>query len=195
MAVLYAAVAKVSGARIVVDSSKQPQDAYLTTWNPGVEMFAVHLVRDPRGVAYSFAKKVPEPQPDLDYMPRSGAFGTALRWSVRHAFAEGMLKRRLRERYLRLRYEDFVADPSQAVRNVAALAEQPVPPDETLNGARIDFPANHTFSGNPLRFRSDAIDIEPDQAWTAKMSSHDRVLASIGAAPLMRRYGYSRVPR
>jgi hypothetical protein len=195
MASLYGAVARTAEARVVVDSSKQPQDAYLTTWNPDVEMFAIHLIRDPRAVAHSFSKRVPEPQPDLEYMPRSGPFGTAVRWSVRHGYVESLLKRRLGPRYLRLRYEDIMLDPWQAVRTVAAFVEQAEPPEDAMNGTRIDVSSNHTISGNPLRLQSHPIAIRSDDAWAARMSRRDQALATIAAAPLMRRYGYTRVPR
>jgi len=195
MASLYAAVASEAGARVVVDSSKQPQNAYLASWNPGVEMFAVHLVRDPRGVAHSFSKKVPEPQPDLEYMPRSGPFGTALRWSVRHGFVEALLRPRLGNRYMQLRYEDMVRDPTGTVSRVARLVDGlPAVPD-AVNGGSVDLVSNHTFSGNPLRLRRKSIEVTSDEAWTRELSSRDQALAALAASALMGRYGYARMPR
>jgi hypothetical protein len=194
MASLYAAVARAAGADVVVDSSKQPQDAYLTTWNPGVEAFAVHLIRDPRGVAYSFAKRVPEPQPDLEYMPSSGAFGTAARWTVRHGFVEALVTRRLRGRLIRLRYEDLTKDPEAAVRSVAHLVDPSGGDRAALGGRRINGAPHHTISGNPLRLRDGAVEVRPDQAWVERMSSRDKALATIAAAPLLGRYGYPRHP-
>jgi hypothetical protein len=194
MSRLYSAVARAAGARVVVDSSKEPPDAYLATWNPQVEVFVVHLVRDPRAVAHSFSKRIPEPQPDYEYMPRSNAFGAALRWDVRHGFCEALLKRRLGSRYMRMRYEDLVRDPAAAVRSITRFAHEPDPDLWFLHDGRAEFEPNHTFSGNPLRLRQAAIEVRPDEAWRAKMSLREKTLATITALPLLSRYGYPRHP-
>ena len=190
MSRLYRAVARVGEARVVVDSSKQPPDGYLTSWNPEVEVFAVHLVRDPRAVAHSFSKRVPEPQPDFEYMPRSNSFGATVRWDVRQSLCEGLLRRRLGSRYMRIRYEDLVRDPAAAVRSVARFAHEPDPDLGFLHDGRVEFEPNHTFSGSPFRLRQAAIHIHPDEAWRAKMSTGEKALASAPALPLLSRYGY-----
>jgi hypothetical protein len=191
MSRLYRAVERAAGADLVVDSSKQPPDAYLATWNPGVEVFAVHLVRDPRAVAHSFSKRVPEPQPDLDYMPRSNPFGTSARWVVRQGLCEALLRPRLGSRYMRMRYEDLVSNPAGAVGSVARFLGQPNPDLGFLNNGRVEFQPQHTFSGNPLRLRHGAIEVHPDDAWRDKMSGRQKAMATAPGLPLLRRYGYS----
>jgi hypothetical protein len=190
MSRLYGAVARAGEARVVVDSSKQPSDAYLTTWNPEVEVFAVHLVRDPRAVAHSLSKRVPNPLPDSEYRFRSNPLGTALRWDLRQGLSEALLKRRLGTRYMQMRYEDLVRDPATAVRSVARLAHEPNPDLGFLHDGRADFAPNHTISGSPSRLRQAAIEIHPDEAWRAKMPRHQKVLATAPALPLLKRYGY-----
>jgi Sulfotransferase family len=194
MSGLYRAVARAAGARVVVDSSKQPPDAYLATWNHDVEMSMVHLVRDPRAVAHSFSKQVAEPQPDLEYMPRSGAFGTSVRWAARQVFCEALLKRRMGSRYMRMRYEDLVRDPVAAVRSIAGLAGEPDPDLGFMKDGRVEFEQNHSFSGNPLRLRRTALEVRPDETWRSKMSAREKVLATAPALPLLSRYGYPRRP-
>jgi sulfotransferase family protein len=194
MSRLYSAVARAAEARVVVDSSKEPPDAYLATWNPAVEVFAVHLVRDPRAVAHSFAKRVPEPQPDLEYMPRANAFGAAIRWNLRHGFCEALLKRRLGQRYMRMRYEDLVRDPAAAVRSIARFAREPDPDLRFIQNGRVEFEPNHTLSGNPLRLGQTAIEVHPDDAWRAKLSRRQKVLTTTTTLPLLSRYGYPRRP-
>jgi hypothetical protein len=190
MSQLYRAVAHAGEARVVVDSSKEPPDAYLTRWNPEVDLYAVHLVRDPRAVAHSYSKRIPEPQPDFEYMPRSNPFGAALRWDVRQGLCEGLLRRRLGDRYMRLRYEDLVRDPAGAVRAVARVARQPDPDLAFLDNGRVAPETNHTFSGNPFRLRQTAIEIHPDEAWRARMTGTQKAVATATALPLLRRYGY-----
>jgi sulfotransferase family protein len=190
MSTLGGAVANAAGARVVVDSSKEPTDAYLASWNAGVDLSVVHLVRDPRAVAHSFSKRIPEPQPDFEYMPQSSPFGTAVRWDLRQGLCEGMLRPRLRERYMRMRYEDLVRDPASAVRSVARFAGEPDPDLGFLSNGRVAFERTHTVSGNPFRLRQAPIEINPDEAWRTSMTRRQKALAAAPALPLLRRYGY-----
>jgi hypothetical protein len=157
-------------------------------------VYMVHLVRDPRAVAHSFGKRVAEPQPDLEYMPRSRPFGTSVRWVVRQGFCEALLRRRMGERYMRMRYEDLVRDPRAAVRSIARFASEPDANLGFMEDGRVEFEPNHTFSGNPLRLRRDALEIRPDESWRTKLSTREKLLATAPALPLLPRYGYSRRP-
>ena len=58
---LYAAIAAVAGAEVVVDSSKRGALAYVVRSMPGIRLTVAHVLRDPRGVAYSFSKTVDLP--------------------------------------------------------------------------------------------------------------------------------------
>jgi Sulfotransferase family len=194
MATLYRAVARAAGARLVVDSSKQPPDAYLATQNPSLDVHVVHLVRDPRAVAYSFGKRVAEPQPDLEYMPRSAPFGTSVRWTTRQGFCEALLRPRLGDRYMRLRYEDLVREPVRALRTIAGFAGEPDADLGFMSDGRAEFEPNHTFSGNPLRLREEPLQIRPDESWRAKLSTREKLLATAPALPMLGRYGYRRRP-
>ena len=191
-AALYGAVADAGGASIVVDSSKRPPDAYLASWNPEVDLRAVHLVRDPRGVAHSISRQVSNPQPNSEYMFRSNALATGIRWDVRQGLCEGLLRRRLGQRYMRLRYEDLVGDPGAVVRSIARFAGLPDPDLGFLEGNRVEFAPSHTVSGNPFRLREGqtAIEINPDHAWRTRMSARDKALATAPTLPLLRHYGY-----
>ncbi len=48
----------------------------------------------------------------------------------------------------------------------------------------------HQVSGNPVRFRSGAVPIALDDAWTTQMGGFNRRLAGAITTPLRRRYGY-----
>ena len=54
---LYAAIAEVSGAELVIDSSKHPSLAHCLRWQDGVDLRVLHLVRDSRAVAYSWGRR------------------------------------------------------------------------------------------------------------------------------------------
>src|SRR3546814_11425157 len=54
---LYAAIGKVSGASVLVDSSKAPAYAYSLDRALHGELRVVHLVREPRACTYSWMKR------------------------------------------------------------------------------------------------------------------------------------------
>ena len=55
---LYGAVREVSGRQLVVDASKHASHAFLVRRLRGVDLRLVHLVRDSRGVAFSWTKRM-----------------------------------------------------------------------------------------------------------------------------------------
>ncbi|HET6214816.1 MAG TPA: sulfotransferase, partial [Micromonosporaceae bacterium] len=56
---VYNAAAQVAGASVVVDSSKHAALAYCLAGTPDLDLRVLHVVRDARGVAYSWTKRVP----------------------------------------------------------------------------------------------------------------------------------------
>src|SRR5919107_170320 len=70
MSKVYHSVRAVSGAEVVVDTSKYPSSAYLLRHVPGVELRLVHLVRSVYGVCYSWSKTVARPDRDGKPMPQ-----------------------------------------------------------------------------------------------------------------------------
>jgi len=58
LARLYPAIAEVTGAQVIVDSSKIATFALLLRGIPDLDLRTVHLVRDPRGVVHSWRKAV-----------------------------------------------------------------------------------------------------------------------------------------
>ena len=78
------------------------------------------------------------------------------------------------------------------VRSIARFAHEPDPDLRFIQNGRVEFQPNHTFSGNPLRLGQAAIEVHPDEAWRAKMSRREKVVATATALPLLKRYGYRR---
>src|SRR5919197_566131 len=121
------AVHEHTGCRVIVDSSKSPAYAELLATLPGAEVFAVHLVRDPRAAAYSWRrqKRLPDFGDDR-LMLRQPPLVSARRWILWQTSTE-LLWRRRPDRYLRLRYEDVMGAPRPALRRIAALVDEPPP--------------------------------------------------------------------
>ncbi len=186
---LYRAIGASTGSRVVVDSSKMPSYGYALGMVPGIELYVVHLIRDPRAAAYSWLK---EPRPDADersYMNRVNTVKSSLLWDVWNVSSEA-LWRGSPERYMRLRYEDFVAEPKKSVESILSMLGENAGRLPFVGEREVELGAGHTVAGNPNRFRSGPVRLRPDEEWASRMRPRDRRLVTLLTLPLLARYGY-----
>jgi len=181
LAKLYRAIAALTGCRVIVDSSKSPTFAYIVDGAPGIELYGVHLVRDPRPTSYSWSV-------DPHYhRTRGPAFGA--RWTFWNLELEAFAARR-RSRFVRVRLEDFIRDPVGETRRVLRLvgAEQA---DLPFVGERaVRLPENHMIEGHASRFDTGVVAIRESTAWRERLSTHRELSTSLLASPLQLLYGY-----
>ena len=192
---VYEAASAVAGASVVVDSSKHPALAYVLRREPRIDLRVVHVVRDSRGVAYSWTKEIERPESrrrgSERWMTRYSPAESALLW-LAHNSSTAML-RRLGTPVLLVRYESFVQEPRRTLAAVAQFATL------ELDGTALDFieddairlqPA-HTASGNPLRFASGRLEVRPDEAWRSQLPLRERLLVSALTYPQLAHYGFA----
>lgn len=183
---LYSAIHAVTGARVVVDSSKDVSHGWLLT-QADIDLSIVHLVRDSRAAAFSWQRQKFNPGNDADmrrYMPlRAG-----LEWQSINALTHA--QRHARTPFLRLRYDDFTADPVGSVDRVIALTGEPARP--AFDGSSIELSRNHTVAGNPNRFATGTVTVRPDDEWRTRMRPASRLTVSALTWPGLRRYGFRR---
>jgi hypothetical protein len=189
---LYEAIREVSGRPVVIDSSKHSSLAFCLRTDPRLDLRVVHVVRDSRGVAYSWTKEVRRPESAAAdaLMPRFSPGRSAALWNGHNAcFA---LLGRLGTPTTRLRYEDFVAFPDRTLRQLAGFAGLPVPDGswDFLTDRTVELGVSHTVAGNPMRFRTGPITIRRDDEWRLRLPSGSRILTSALTFPLLARYGY-----
>jgi sulfotransferase family protein len=193
---LYAAVAEVSGAGLVIDSSKHPSLAHCLRWAPGVDLRVVHLVRDSRAVAYSWGRQVRRPDTDREsYMTRYSPAVAAVQWNGQNAAF--YLLARLGCPVMRLKYEDFVAAPRAALDRIAAFAGLPAGSGFAFLGTgaggwSAELELGHSVSGNPMRFATGKVAISRDERWRADMPAGQRRAVTALTLPLLAGYGYYR---
>lgn len=191
MAALYRAVARVTGARVIVDSSKHPASPGLLGLVPGVHGHVVHLVRDPRAVAHSWRRSRSfRGAAAREAMPTHAPLHSAASWLGRNTAMEALRPRYPAARWLRLRYEDLVARPRPTLQRLAALAGEhpvrlPLPTEHTAELA-----PTHTVGGNPGKFRTGPVKLRDDDEWRTALSPADRWLVTAVDLPLLGRYGY-----
>ncbi len=186
---MYQAMGSASGTKVIVDSSKYPSYEYVLHLLPTIDVYIVHLIRDSRAVAYSWLQqKILEPRED-EYLPQRHPLYSAFRWNVLNMAVEAFA-RRWAKRYLRLRYEDFVAHPRAAIQQILDMVEEhPAQlPFETEHKVRLG--TNHTVAGNPNRFQIGSFELRQDARWKHAMKSLDRIQVTLLTWPLLRRYAY-----
>jgi hypothetical protein len=187
---LYEAIGTVTGSRVVVDSSKEPAHGFAMGMVPGVDFYVLHLIRDPRAAAYSWSKKKPQPDTDTrEHMVRFSPTKSSALWDSWNASAEA-LWRRTPQRYLRLRYEDFVADPRKSFEKILALVGEPDAEPPLVGEREVKLGVSHTVSGNPNRFDTGAVELRTDREWISRMNPRDKALVTALTFPLLKHYGY-----
>jgi hypothetical protein len=181
LARLYRAIAAESGCRVIVDSSKSPTLAYVVDGVPGIELYGVHLVRDPRATSYSWSV---DPHYHRTRGPALGA-----RWTLWNLELEALAARR-RSRFIRLRLEDFVREPVAETRRVLGLvgAEQAALPFVGERAARL--PEHHMIEGHASRFDTGVVAIRESTTWRQRLSVRRELSTSLLASPLQLLYGY-----
>jgi len=184
LAATYRAIAEVSGAQLIVDTSKFASDAALLTHLPGIEPSYVHLVRDPRGAAMSWLNP-------KDYTGRRSALNSTAYWLGFNLAAEAVSAARPRAA-LRLRYEDLTRDPRGSVARVLGLVRRGAGESPVGADGRAELGPNHTVTGNPNRFDRGAILLREDRRWRDGLPPLQRAAATALALPLIGRYGYLR---
>lgn len=185
---LYRAIRTVTGRRIIVDSSKQLPYGFLLETVPGIRVSFVHLVRDPRAVAFSW-KRI-RPQKGGSPLPRYSTLYSISRYLLENVSAE-ILRRESRRPSIFLRYEDWAARPADGLRKILKLLDFPSGRLPIRNGHIVDMKPTHSVAGNPQRFRTGRIALRPDMEWTRGIRPSDRAWIEHLTRPLMNRYGYA----
>lgn len=175
---LYANIADVTAARVVVDTSKRAGDAALLLLLPSVEPSFVHLVRDPRAVAYSWRKR-----------GGRGPAATSRDW-VAYNLLDEAVRRKARGRALLVRYEDLVANPRQTLRRITAAVDERHVELPLVGERTVRLGPNHTVEGNPVRFATGDVELREDDAWRRELPAAARASITALTAPLLLRYGY-----
>ena len=189
---LYSAISTVTDSRVIVDSSKEPAHGYAMGMVPGVDFYALHLIRDPRASAYSWSKKKPQPDSDTrEFMVRFSPTKSSAMWDSWNASAEALWHRSNGgpQRYLRLRYEDFVANPRESFERILKLLGEDAEPP-LASEREVKLGVSHTVSGNPNRFDTGAVELRPDREWQRSMKPDQKALVTALTLPLLKRYGY-----
>ena len=192
---LYAAVRTTTGSELIVDSSKIPTSALFLRQIPGMDLRAVHLVRDPRGVVHSWQRRVERGDAGAAdggerSMIRYATAAASARYIGYNAAAHGLAALGVPSRFLR--YEDLVTSPRTTVSRVLRFADVRTPATALgfIHDGVAELRPDHTVDGNPMRLERGTVALRRDEAWTNEMPARRRAAVSVLTAPLLAAYGY-----
>jgi hypothetical protein len=188
---LYGGIAAASGGRTIVDSMKQPAHVYMMSRMRGIDAHVVHLVRDPRGVAYSKTKWVHRQGARSDeFRVRRAPPKTAEKWTWMNLSFDALPF--TGEPVTRVTYEELVRSPQRALTRVLTGVGRP-PSDEDLafvHGNEVDLAVDHFAAGSRMRLQAGPIPLVLDEVWRRELPTPQRRLVTALSLPLLRRYGY-----
>lgn len=191
---LYRAVANVSGATVVVDTSKGPPHALVLRRAQPLELRVCLLVRDSRGVAHSWTRRKPRPEIQTGdvFMNTYSSGRSTIEWvSFNSAFELGPL---FGVPTLRVRYEDFVAAPRVELDRITSFAGTGQVPPAVVHDGSLELSPDHSVAGNPMRFTSGPVELVVDDEWRTAMPTGRRRMVSALTVPWLLRYGYLQWP-
>lgn len=186
LAPVVQAIHAVDHGRLIVDTSKTPMVLAALARARDVDVRLVHIVRDPRGVAYSRGKKRLL-EPGVFHWQMS-PHRASLHWSFDNLAFDQMRARGLPG--VRLRYEDLVADPVTQIERLGEILQLALGPLDFIDGSRVTLGLSHSLSGNPMRFQEGPIELRLDDEWREKLAARRRREVVALTWPLLRRYGY-----
>jgi hypothetical protein len=200
----FESIRAVSGKTAIVDSSKISVRAFALGMIPGVDLYVVHLVRDGRGVIASRLGSFREDHRARvrgDHKDRwmstsavrwRGVSMVSLRWIVGNLLSEWVCTQLGPKRTIRLRYEDFVADPKSALERIGSLVELDLTDVAEAASSGKPMQAGHNVGGNRTK-KSGIITLRPDaQEWRTALSPAEQRLSWVLMGWLMRWYGYKK---
>jgi hypothetical protein len=187
---LYRAVQEVAAAQVIVDSSKDATYAWFLRQTGAIDLRLVHLIRDSRGVAHSWAKRqVERPEyakhPTLagTFMQSRGPSRAAVEWAVKNTLLQ--LLRRSGTPGVRVKYESLATESGSVLEAAIAAADSPVSSEAV--GADL---MQHSLGGNRVRFTRGPVKLSLDEEWRTQMPRSTRRLVTAWTLPLLVAYGY-----
>jgi len=192
-ALLYRAIGQLTGASWIVDGGKEPIFGALMARADVGAIATVHLVRDPRGVAYSWQKLVPSDS-EPGNMPRKAPAKIAVDWVLQNLLVQLGLQR-LGSVYVRVRYEDLASRPEHVLGQISLVTGLTIAPAAEAQYGIVSPAASehHLVAGNPgvRQTAINGLQVRADEAWRTKLPLREQRTVTAVCAALMTAYGYS----
>lgn len=178
----YDEICETTGAQWIVDSSKLPAYSLLLGCSESIEVHVLHLVRDIRGVCYSWSRKA------IDGW-RPSLRNQIVKWAGRNAAVEYLSF--LHNLHIhRVKYEDFAQQPRKEVQKIMEWLDMPPESNPVSSEGTVELNQQHTAWGNPGRMKTGEMQIRCDNAWRNELDTQTRRMIELWSWPMLWRYSY-----
>ncbi len=185
----YQAIKETNKAKFIIDESKIFGHYLALKQIPKIELYIIHLVRDPRAVVHSWQRKKARANDDKEFLPRWGLYKATRTWIIQNLLLSFEFMNN-KQRYLFLRYEDFAKSPQYEIEKVMKWANFHKPsPFLTSNKVRVQ-KKHHLIGSNPIGSAHGEINIQLDNAWESEMSIWKKLLITSLVWPFLLLYRY-----
>lgn len=190
---LFRSIKTTTGCDFIVDSSKSLMYSYVLSLIDDIDLYVLHLVRDPRAVAHSRQKtKIHEEDKNNGrtiFMKKFNPFTSSIMWDFKNLTSDVYSNFLVKNSKI-IKYEDFAIAPKHVVQEVLELVGKQNQELPFLSEDEIKLSPNHAVWGNPSRFNTGIVKISLDEEWKQKMKLQDKIISTIFTWPLLFKYGY-----
>ena len=191
---LIDAIARVSGQRLIIDSSKSAGQAarrpdFLAS-EVRVPVRMIWLVRDVRAVTWSAMRGPGSPEREQGRGQLRRIASAILGWRAANRAAERTRETLGAGNVLFLRYEDLASDPAAAVSRICAFVGVPADPLVARLASDTPFEPGHNLGGNRLRMNR-TITVKPDVEWRSRLPRAWAAAAWAATARQSKAFGYT----
>lgn len=178
---LFNAINTNSPDKIYLDSSKYVSRSLLLSRIPQFNIKVINLVRDPRGLVWSFKKKVQTSNSPIKTI--------AYYWLISLITILAKFKLRKTSPVLTIKYEDIINDTKGTFRKISNHTGLNLNPLSQLILDETPFMVPDIIGGNRIKSRREII-IKEDNAWSKEMPRIQQIIFYLLTLPLNIKYGY-----
>jgi len=166
---LLGSLLEVGGGTFIIDSSKNLAKALAMSKDPHIDLYLIHLVRDPRAVAnsyYKFKQKTTDQVNNgnkLIYLLR-----IAMVWIIYNLLCEKMLVHVEKGRNIQISYEDLVREPQNILDRIGKIIKEDYSPVVKLIKSKEGLKVGHVVGGNQ-KLRTRQIVMVMDDKWKKEL--------------------------
>ncbi len=184
--IVYSTIHKHLGCQIMTDSTIFPFYGYYLSLIPSIDLYVVQLVRDPKGVVYSW-NKIKYTSRNVPWSPKINSLQSAFTWLKRNGLTDFLFSRK-KGKYLRIHYEDFVENPTQTVKEIGNMLGIELESSHFIHGNTVQLGKNHLSGGNINTVEKGEIVLKLDERWKRDMKWWKVVLVTLVTWPLLLKY-------
>ena len=174
---LYSKIALKADCEVIVDSSKTPDFAYILSQFSDIELYMLHLIRKPQGVANSWRKP-------KQYLRSQSVMRISMGWLIDNLTIELLLLKKIR--YQRVFYENLTQNPKNTLDKIIKFLKVKDRNLDFIKESQAVIHNQHMLASNPDKLKENksiSINFCP---W--KLPLLENFLVTIVVFPLLIKY-------